>query len=246
MNMDQKDLDYEYYRLIERSEQIGECRLPTKTQSVSRRKITNKEAANARKQADHDLTIRCCDGISRRAHQIVYMKMHSDGVMGTIVADGFVIRTCNTPGCISGQHLAWQSYREREELKRLHKQALKEMSAEVLDELRTKVRKEGLTDKEIIAIHDSDMSTRETAEMYGCSYVTIYRIRSGESYSHLTGAVNPKSGGEDKRIKLTDDQVREIRDMEGILSSRKLAEKFGVSHVTVRRIQNMEGRRRVD
>lgn len=239
MYMEQDDLDYEYNRLMKRSYTIDGCVFVKKALPRGRSKyVFKQEADQKRKPADHDLTIRCRDEKPRKAHQIVYMKYHSSGTGGIIDPFHNIVRTCKSPGCINGQHLTTQTYQEREAIKKLERQALAEMTREVRDALRAKVKEEGLTDVEISAIYDSDAKTAEIAEMYGCSYITIYRIKNGERHSDVTGHVVPgKEVRRDKRLKLTDEQIREIRvKRKQNVTLRKLAEEYGVSHVAIYKI----------
>lgn len=239
MIMDQDDLDYEYKRLMERAYEIDGCVFVKKGLPRGLGKYVDKrEALLARRPAHHDLTIRCRDGKPRKAHQIVFMKYTSSGTGGHIDPWLNVVRTCKSPGCINGQHLRTQTLYEREELKKLERKAQAEMTKEIRDALRAKVREEGLTDQEITAIYDSEAKTAEIAEMYGCSYVTIYRIKNGDRHSDVTGHVTPgREVRRDKRLKLTDDQIREIRaKRKAKVTLRKLAEEYGVSHVAIYKI----------
>jgi hypothetical protein len=65
-------------------------------------------------------------------------------------------------------------------------------------------------------------------------------VTCSENMSHAAalGLVNYAVGVRNPQHKLTEDQVREIRSLRGVLSQRTLGARFGVSNTTIRRIQH--------
>lgn len=114
------------------------------------------------------------------------------------------------------------------------------------------------TDDEVREIRQSRRTVRALAEEYGVSFAAIQKIRSQRSYKHVPdepgqGAGTPPAqsgpelredslpnlplGGRARETKrLTDAEVREIR--RSGLSSRTLAEEYGVSQPTIIRVKN--------
>jgi len=181
-----------------------------------------------------NVSIRCSDGKIRRGHVIVWeMHANREAPIGM-----YVVRKCETQGCIRHEHLELITPQERENRKKKKFAEMSQLEREVREANRIRVEHDGLGPDEVRGIYFDPRSYNKLAEAYGISRTTVYKIKKGKIWAHTTGhvqegEVEPRR---DHRQKLTDEQVIAIR--EDTRPARKVAADYGVSHVTVYRIKN--------
>lgn len=100
------------------------------------------------------------------------------------------------------------------------------------------------TDEQVLEIIEQfpTMSNAELAKKYQVSAATISAIRCGKNYRHLTnGQAFPRSSrplnSYNKKTKLTEEQVREIKDTDESVSNKELGIKYNVLPSTIWKIR---------
>lgn len=86
-------------------------------------------------------------------------------------------------------------------------------------------------------------SNRDLAKIYNVSAATISAIRSGRHYKHLTGGVQQLRCVKSKKechpaTKLTEEQVREIKNMDSSINNGVLGRRYGVLSSTIWKIRH--------
>lgn len=103
------------------------------------------------------------------AHRASYLIHH-----GPIPDGQHVLHSCDTPGCVSPDHLSAGTHQDNmRDRNSRGRTAIGEQSGHKL------------TESEVQAILASSDSTRTLARRYGVSNVQVGRIKRGESWSHL-------------------------------------------------------------
>jgi DNA-binding CsgD family transcriptional regulator len=242
MDLDVREESWE--KVKKRSITIGECVLPIRGRTLARTHIRDKVAATVNKHPlDLDISVRCSDGITRRAHHIVYEHFHGPCPIGSIIQ-----RTCKTPGCIAYKHLIAVTYEEREAIRKSEDEINAAITEDARRGLKKHVMENGLSEKEVMLIWENvEDSIRQIALNHGCSPSTVYRIKHGLTRSSVTGIGGDReikpTREDDGRKTITEEQIVAIRADNR--SSRKIAEQYGISHVSVTRIKNHTQRRNV-
>lgn len=97
-----------------------------------------------------------------------------------------------------------------------------------------------LTSEQVIELRRSypDLSFDQLSKKYGLSKSAVSRIVYGEAYSDVPHAKEKPSDPVRGRKKLTDEDLRYIRDNHNRMSHEKLANMLGVSRRTVSRVLN--------
>lgn len=88
-----------------------------------------------------------------------------------------------------------------------------------------------LTEEQVIFAFNDPRSSYEVGRLLGVSYSTIGDIRRGRNWKHLNLLTTKK----DRRLKLTEDQIQEIRESSG--PSRSIGKKYGVGKNTILNIR---------
>lgn len=87
-------------------------------------------------------------------------------------------------------------------------------------------------------IYAAEGNCHEIADRYGVSHHTVWGIKSGNTWTHLFNkrALTPRPRGTSVKLaKLTEQQVREIRELSG--THREIGKMYGVSKTSVRLIK---------
>ena len=110
-------------------------------------------------------------GVTRTAHRVIY-----EMVYGTI-PDGLHIRhTCHNPACINVNHMELGTHSDNMQDKVIAGRQL------VLSD-RPELRRDKLTEEEILIILTSDKGRVELSELLGISQTSISSIRSGRTHT---------------------------------------------------------------
>lgn len=111
------------------------------------------------------------------------------------------------------------------------KQSYKEVLQKEPDS--NKVFNSQLTKELIIKIYQSAMTPAASSKLFGVSPATAYLIKSGKSYSHITGGKNVLLG---RKRKISDDEITTIRSSS--LSSGTLAAQYNLSKSSIKAIKS--------
>jgi hypothetical protein len=164
------------------------------------------------------------NGKNMQAHRISYEMTN-----GPIPAVMVVRHKCDVPACVNPDHLEigtqGENVRDRDERKRTpygatHYRAI-------------------LTEEAVAVIRGSDEPGVELARRYGVTDSAISQIRSGRLWKHSPGPIR-----KGRRSKVSADAVRAIRA--STERSRVLAERYGVSEVTISSIRQRKTHREVE
>jgi hypothetical protein len=121
-------------------------------------------------------------------------------------------------GCVNPRHLSWKTNSENQ-LERKPSAKRRKLTPEQVVEIRS------LKDLERVA---------DTAARFQVTEVNIRQIQSGKIWR------------QDKQQRIfTDQEVREIRALDGSLTSRKVAAMYGAGHAAIRHIQKRRSYRHV-
>jgi predicted transcriptional regulator len=159
----------------------------------------------------------------RMAHVVAWELHH-----GQSLPAGMVVRhTCDNPPCVNPAHLV-----------------LDTQAANVADKVakgrQDAGEKHGLAKLanedivEICRLYDTGVSQRRIADQFGISQANVSFIVRGKAWSHLDAStIAPDAKA--RHIKLTEDQVREIRRLyaSGTWTHARLAKRFGVSDASI-------------
>lgn len=141
--------------------------------------------------------------------------------VGGIPDDLCVLHRCDNPACINPDHLFLGTHKDN-----------------VIDKVNKGRQEKGechsrtrLTDKDVVDIRntpDSNNIIHDLSKKYGVTIGTIYKIRKGEYRTHVKDGVI--TTGKNKNTKLSDEQVREIRNEPNYkYVNQVLASKYNVS-----------------
>lgn len=168
------------------------------------------------------------------AHRVSYSYFS-----GKEIPEGLVVcHRCDTPACVNPNHLFLGTHNDN--------------SQDKVSKNRQKRGENGstLSESQVKAIRFDSRTQRDIAEEYGVSQSQISLIQRGVEWKHLgetdfkrtdKGRIdngNKVKGAAHPVSKLTDEKVIEIRTK--ALTNKKYSEKFGVSMVTIQRIQNRQ------
>jgi len=113
------------------------------------------------------------EGKTVKAHRFSYILAH-----GAIAAGQMVRHKCDTPRCVNPSHLELGSHmdnmRDRSERGRV---ARGFATATAI-----------LTDGEVIDIYHINLPQRQLAKMFGVSQSVVSQIKSGRTWTHITGS----------------------------------------------------------
>ena len=113
------------------------------------------------------------DGFSIKAHRLSHIIYH-----GAIPEGMFVLHSCHKPRCVNPEHLRAGTHLENMEdmveAGRHSNNHTRPFASAQVRELAT-------------ILKDTSMDDKELGEMFGVSPGTIYCIRTGRSWSHVTG-----------------------------------------------------------
>ncbi|OLU09272.1 HNH endonuclease signature motif containing protein [Achromobacter denitrificans] len=115
----------------------------------------------------------CADAVKITAHRFSYM-----AYVGPIASGLCVCHRCDTPACVNPSHL-WLGTNAENSVDRSNKGR----SSRIYGEQNKASR---LTDCQVMAIRSSMASERVVASQYGVAPSTVHRIRTGQSWTHLT------------------------------------------------------------
>jgi molybdopterin converting factor small subunit len=101
-----------------------------------------------------------------------------------------------------------------------------------------------LTESQVRQIRSGKLSGAELAEKFGVTQTTISLAKTGKTYSHLNSLYPPIIYGPSRRRRLTDAQVRRIRESDKPLAH--WADKYGMSIAMISSIRNGRVYRDVD
>lgn len=147
-------------------------------------------------------------------------------------ASGFVLHRCDNPPCCNPQHLFTGSYLDntRDAISKNRKF----VAGSGVSSPRSK-----LTSSEVKSVRElasAGWSLTRLSQRFRISRSTVSRVVRGEAYAGSTGPTLGPRGGV---ATLNPSAVAEIRHMcaRGAASQRAIAEQFGISQITVSRIQ---------
>ena len=174
--------------------------------------------------------ISLCDGCVEKSYSVTRLVL---AAFAGPCPDGMEAAHLNgDPGDNSIENLAWVTHRENESHKRLHGTTC----------CGSKNGNSKLTAKQVMAIlvrlKNGERGVALAAE-YGITPTTISDIGRGKTWTYVGGTrrTNPNRGIKNGRSKLTEEQVRQIREVAGTDSDSHIARQYGVSTETVRRVR---------
>jgi len=141
---------------------------------------------------------------------------------------------CDNTICVNPDHLFWGTHQDNvdDKMKKGRHNTGRGMA-------HTNAR---LTDENILMIRHSDKTSEQLAKEYGVAASNINAIRSGKRWAHIGGPMTKITGhvsGENHPMKKLDaEKVRYIRGSK--LSTRALAEQFGLSIMTVHDVKKFK------
>lgn len=161
---------------------------------------------------------------------------------GEIPVGLFVLHKCDNPGCCNPEHLYLgtqaENMRDMTVRQRAHTtgpQGSAHFNAK-------------LTEDDVRAIRAATGNLAALARHYGVSYITINKIRRGETWQHVelasTHVVGPAKGSRHYRTHLTEEDVRAIR--QSAESRKVLAARYQVSRQTIDDILTFQTWQHVD
>lgn len=156
------------------------------------------------------------------AHRLMYEAVHNVSLPSKTV----VRHKCDNRACVNPAHLEIGSRADNIQ--------------DMMDRGRNNQLKGGdhnkakLTEEQALEIYHAREKASVTAERFGVSESTVWNIRTGKGWSHLTGGVPQKfkSGG-----KISCDQARDIYE-DRASTGPELAKRYGISAALVSLIRN--------
>lgn len=112
------------------------------------------------------------------AHRAMCLLAHGEPPFPTAQA----AHSCGRPECFNQQHIRWATVAANHDDKRQHGTMTQG----------EKHPRAGFTEAEVLAIASSDSGLTELARKHGCTKQAIYGIRTGKTWSWLTG-IKPKA-----------------------------------------------------
>lgn len=159
------------------------------------------------------------------------------------IPDGLlVLHKCDVPRCVRPDHLYLGTHAEN----------MKDMKDRGRSPRGSAGAKAKLTEEDVARIRElrGTLSQSEIAREYGVTQAIISKAQLGQTWAHVAGAnerwVAPcyahTKGQGNGRAKLTDADVARIRRLRNELSQSKIAKRFGISKLTVHRLQRGHSR----
>lgn len=159
---------------------------------------------------------------TRSAHRVSY-----EAFKGPIPTGLHILHRCDNPGCINPAHLRAGTIKEN---------AIDRETRGRRDVKGEQIGTSKLTEQQVSEIKASSLSNKALAAQYGVRPTHIWRIRSGESWAHVSLPTASHIDGRGK-VKLTLEQALAIKNADVSVSHGVLAAKYGVSASTICQIR---------